>query len=345
MINKTQLNKLRDLLDKNKTYLDSQPIVKADDDKKYSMAVSMSILMEYYSLNQVEALDSITDNDGDNKIDAFYYSDDESELAELVIIQSKYKLKDGETDTFSEDDIRLCIESCKKILAGDEFQTINADLEKKINNYRELLKDNEFPPISIKLFFATNGIIHSGHKSLDVVLGSYEYNITSIFVDATLFGNVQTFESGELIVNLKDPADKTDCIFDIGDKSYNGRIISCSLKELMKFYKNTGERLLLNTNVRYHIKNSSINKDIVNSFIQTPSKFCYLNNGITIICSNYEINPTGHSFSNIIFTNPSIVNGGQTIASIYNLYLNKYDEYEDQFNQAKILIRIYKTPL
>ncbi|MEZ4904564.1 MAG: AIPR family protein [Spirosomataceae bacterium] len=112
----------------------------------------------------------------------------------------------------------------------------------------------------------------------------------------------------------------------------------------MKFYKNSGERMLLNTNVRYLIKNSSINKEIKQSFIDDPIRFCYLNNGITIICNNYQIGATGHSNTKLTFIKPSIVNGGQTIATLYYLYSSKYDEYKEQFDKAKVLVRFYKSP-
>jgi len=164
MINKTELNKLRSQIDKNKVYIDSIKDLKIDDDKKHTMALSMSVLMEYFRVNQKMAYDSLTEGGGDNKIDALYYSDDSDEFTELVIIQSKFKQKDGDTDTLKEDEIKLCIKSCENILSGGVFQTTNKILEQKINNYRTLLKDNGLPPITIKLIFATNGIIHEGHK-------------------------------------------------------------------------------------------------------------------------------------------------------------------------------------
>lgn len=344
MVNKTQLNKLRSLIEKNKTFIDTSKKKNESNEKKYSMALSMSVLMEYITLNQDASFNALTDGSGDNKIDAFYFTDDESDVSELTIVQSKYKLADGDTGTFSEDEIKLCIASCKKFMAGENFQNQSEELTEKIEEYRELLKENEYPPISIKLFFATNGIIHEGHRSLNEVLTCFESNIFPFFVDATHFGDSKATESGEILINIKNDEDKTDSIFAIDDAEYAGKIASCSIGELMEFYKNSGERLLLNNNVRYLIKNSAINKEITKSFIEDPLRFCYLNNGITIVCSNYTISPTGHPSSRVTFTNPSIVNGGQTVATLYYLYSAKYLEYKDQFDKAKVLIRFYKSP-
>ncbi len=345
MINKTQLNKLRTLIDKNKQFIDKTEKKTESEEKRYSMALSMSVLMEYMTLNQDSSFYSLTDGGGDNKIDAFYYTDDENDLSELTIVQSKYKLIDGETSTFTEDEIKLCIASCKKFLKGEDFQTTSDTLKKKMKAYRELLKENDFPAISIKLFFATNGIIHSGHKTLAEVLDCYESNIYPVFADATEFGYSQIIESGDLLVNIKDDSDKTDSIFAIEDDLFAGRIASCSVLELMKFYKDTGERMLLNRNVRYLIKNSNVNKDIKQSFIEDPIRFCYLNNGLTIVCNNYTVSPTGHTSTKLTFVKPSIINGGQTIATLYYLFTAKYEEYKEQFEKAKILVRFYKSPI
>lgn len=345
MINKTQLNKFRSIIEKNKLFLDDiVPPLKVDSNKKYSISVSMTILMEYYSLNQLEAYNSITDDGDDNKIDAFYFSDDENEVSELVVIQSKYKQNDGETNSISIDEMKLCMENCIKIIKGESFAITNSKLANKINEFRELLESNGLPTFNIKLFFATNGTIHEPFKTTTELNRCFDFNITPIFVDATSFGHSASIEFGELFVNTKDPADKTDSIFSFENEHYSGRVVSCNIDDLMKFYKETGERLLLNSNVRYLIKNSTINKEIRNSFINDPSRFCYLNNGITIISSNFEILPTGFPKSKVVLTKPSVVNGGQTIATLYNIYTTSYSEYETQFKTAKILLRIYKAP-
>lgn len=343
MINKTQLNKLQKLNEKNKKFVDGKNVV-GDDDKKNSLAQCMSALNEYLSLNQDLAFDALTDGSEDNKIDALYYSDDENELNELVIVQSKYKNNYGETGTFTEDDIKLLIANCLKFLQGEDFQNTNVKLKSKIERYRELLKDNGNPPVSIKLLFITNGIIHPGHKELKEVLECYEHNIFPIFIDATEFGYSKEIGTGNILANLKNDQDKTDSIFNINDDQYSGKIISCSILELMEFFKNTGEKKLLSSNVRYQLKSSTINKEIQASFINDPLRFCYLNNGITILCNKYSIKPTASPKTIVELENPSIVNGGQTISTLYNLYSSKYDQYKTQFDNASILIRLYKAP-
>ncbi len=352
-INITELNKLRSHIDKNKKYLDknlnSKPL---DDDKKNTVALSMSILIDYFELNQDEAYDSITDGADDNKIDALYYSEEPKELNELIVIQSKYKKGDdtgnykkgdGTGNVFKEGEIKLCIESCKKILIGQNFTSTNPILKNKLDEYRKLLKENDNPPISIKLLFATNGIIHEGHKKLNEVKEFENSGNKITFIDATEYGNKQRTVNGKLAINLKSNEDKTDSIFTYSNEM-EGRLVSCSILALMEFYKESGTTLLLNNNVRFTLARSKINKDIENSFIDNPEKFCFLNNGITLICKNYQIGKTGEEYNKIQLKEASIINGGQTVSTLYDLYENDYESYKDQFEKAKILIRIYKSP-
>ena len=80
------------------------------------------------------------------------------------------------------------------------------------------------------------------------------------------------------------------------------------------------------------------------SFLDDPSKFCFLNNGITIVCEEFKALPTGNDIHKTRLTKPSIVNGGQTVATLYDIYVNNKDKYKDQFDSAYILLRIYAVP-
>ncbi len=342
MINQTELNKLKAHIEKNKAFVDNVESEKGDDNKKNTIALSMSILNDYYGLNQLDAYNSITEGSDDNKIDALYYSDDEDELSELVIIQSKYKNEYGATGTFDDDEIKLCIESCKKILSGKDFQKTNSKLEKKITSYRELLRENSNPPISIKLFFSTNGIISKEHKELNEVKECQYLNIYPVFIDATKFSESPKQKDGYIDVNIKSNDDKTDSIF-VTNSGFRGKLVSCSIYNLMKFYHETGKKLLLNNNVRYRLSKSSVNQNIQDTFKAEPEIFSFLNNGITIVCKKFNIFPTANKINKLELIEPSIVNGGQTVSTLYELFKNSFNTYEAQFNRANILLRVYEV--
>ena len=55
-----------------------------------------------------------------------------------------------------------------------------------------------------------------------------------------------------------------------------GKLVSCSILELIRFYQQTGSLLLLNNNVRFKVNRSNINKDIEKSFINDDNDYFYV---------------------------------------------------------------------
>ena len=92
---------------------------------------------------------------------------------------------------------------------------------------------------------------------------------------------------------------------------------------------------LLGLNLRYHIKKNKAEKE-VDSHIQESmnsefnDQFWFKNNGLVIICSNFEIQN-----NQLILENFSIVNGGQTTANIGDEF--EKDNFKDFFVATKII--------
>ena len=76
----------------------------------------------------------------------------------------------------------------------------------------------------------------------------------------------------------------------------------------------TGEvrRELFSDNVRDYQGDTIVNKEIYETIKNDPTKFCLLNNGITVICDSLISNNR-----KITLRNPQIVNGCQTCSTIY----------------------------
>lgn len=338
-INQTELNKFNTLIKKKKEYIDQfHPEFKGDDDKKNSCAVSMSILQEYYKVDNATAYGALTEGGGDCGIDAFYY-DQTKNLSELVLIQSKYKNIPGATGTFEDADIDNITNSARKILFNHPLDNPNENLTNKLSKYKEILKEEGYPKLRITIFFATNGVIAEGHKTRSSVTDIEAENSTVVFVDASKFTTDKNPSKAELKINVKpiNNTDATDTVF-----NQNGIVCSTSVKNLIEFYRSAGGPILLERNVRFALAKSAINKEIKNSFLSHPENFCFLNNGIYIACSKYEVESTGHDFSKIVLYEPSIVNGGQTITSLDEIIRDNNMLDGESARKANVLIRIYK---
>ena len=133
------------------------------------------------------------------------------------------------------------------------------------------------------------------------------------------------------------------------DAKYVFAPISC-IYNMVKQSKEKGYALF-EKNIREYLGNRGINKNIYNTLRNRAERknFFYYNNGVTLICdaisatkqltSSEKSNP----HSSVVFTvkNPQIVNGCQTVNSIYDA-LEEYDpdDINDQFKDAFVMLKV-----
>lgn len=97
---------------------------------------------------------------------------------------------------------------------------------------------------------------------------------------------------------------------------------------------------IFNENVRVYLKNNTkINKQIYESIKSEENyKFFFYNNGITAICDSFEHNKSDSPV--VTLENFQIINGGQTIHSLYDAWKNGFQEKVDDIY---LLLRIYEV--
>ncbi|MFA6755360.1 MAG: AIPR family protein [Bacilli bacterium] len=91
--------------------------------------------------------------------------------------------------------------------------------------------------------------------------------------------------------------------------SYGNDSVVCNIsaQSLKKLWETDGKRGLLAMNLRYYIKNENIDNKIIDSIFYKSNYFWYYNNGIIIVCDDYNFDG-----NELLLKNFSIVNGGQT---------------------------------
>ncbi|MBR1806712.1 MAG: AIPR family protein [Selenomonadaceae bacterium] len=130
-----------------------------------------------------------------------------------------------------------------------------------------------------------------------------------------------TIEHGKIII------DAPKNILRYGDNE--AVIINASAFSIKQLYAEHGTNLL-SLNLRYHITGGKIDKEIRETIKDNPASFWFKNNGITIICDDFQ--PDG---CEVKLTNFSIVNGGQTT---YMLHKSKnLDAAHDFWLSCKII--------
>lgn len=120
-------------------------------------------------------------------------------------------------------------------------------------------------------------------------------------------------------------------------------IFYCRALDLVTAYEDFGYQIF-EPNVRANIKNSKINNAIQESasFHRSMKEFRFLNNGLTIICKNYRL-PSGQR-SAFDVQEPGIVNGLQTVMSLYRAYhaLSEPEDKQSFEEDCYVLVRLLR---
>ncbi len=145
-------------------------------------------------------------------------------------------------------------------------------------------------------------------------------------IELTIRSNIEPFD----FVN--------ESSFNVDDSNnylkYSNNCIVCnisakSIKDNWEKYQNK----LLAMNLRYYIKNDNIDQKIEDSIQKDPGNFYYYNNGMIIVCDDYEL-----TNNKIKLKKFSIVNGGQTTRMIGEVPFTK-----DFYVVAKIIKNTYEN--
>lgn len=114
--------------------------------------------------------------------------------------------------------------------------------------------------------------------------------------------------------------------------------------QLVQAYNEIGYQIF-ESNVRCEIKNSSVNKAIKASLRahRGREEFKHLNNGITIICDNFQYIGPRQNTTSVRITRPGIINGLQTIKTLADFVSEDLSNQDlDHFNrQCQILTRVH----
>ena len=110
-------------------------------------------------------------------------------------------------------------------------------------------------------------------------------------------------------------------------------IIFARLIDFINYMEDDPFELLFARNVRLWLGNTETNKEIQNTFKNSPKEFAYSNNGITILCKKHTHDPGKQELTII---NPRVVNGSQTLHSIQNV--------DKPSKDARVMVRIIEVP-
>jgi hypothetical protein len=266
-------------------------------------------LENVFTLDDVDADDSICDGNYDQGIDAIYVSEVDQEI---ILFQSK--LHQNAVKTLGDVLLKEFVgslgqfDTAEKAL-GIAASTKNAELKKLIE--RTKIADRLKSGFSLRGVFVTNS---AGDENAINFLAAHPFitlydrtRIADEYIDIDAPEGVEgvsklsVFESSMIVYEAG--ADAT---------MYQFLTLASDLVSLAGI----GDHSLFAQNVRLPLGNTPVNRGIRESLADqaTHSKFPLFHNGVTILCNNAEILDDGAGLS---ITNYVVVNGAQTVTTLY----------------------------
>lgn len=278
--------------------------------------------------NDIENI--LVDSQGDGGADTLL-TDPNSETSNLIICQAKFYQK----ITFDEvrDAVAKMILFYKSMKRG-EYETVNAKVQRRFLTLDAEVGDESKACFVFYTSAQKNGIREDRIQKLlqEHGLDNLSYEIQLYFADDVVDeikeseSRRPTVESGKIVI------DQADNYLEFGDEAVIVNASAFSIKELYARYSTN----LLSRNLRYFIKKRDIDDSINDTIRNSPESFWFKNNGLTIICDDFEV-----SGKEVKLKNFSIVNGGQTTTLLHKS--KEINKEHDFFLPCKIIKIIGNT--
>lgn len=290
----------------------------------------------------------IVDGGQDKQMDLISIEED-GEGADLFVIQSKNSTSFSSNAIIQlHNGLRWLFERPRK-----ELETLtNKALKDKILEYRALLGNLGPSNIRVYVRFVANGptkeISDEFKQELEAISGDYNNDTFELFSAKAIgcdelieYSKTQERQTKRVDACLKVRYDTNNpSLIKYYAQDLKGLVCSVPASEIAKLVNDNPDGSIFDLNIRRFLgTRGSVNKDILStcSKVETSYEFWFLNNGITIICDQFDP-VTDPDNPHIKLRNLQIVNGCQTATT---LALAQRGGILAQ--DVRVLTRIYET--
>lgn len=248
----------------------------------------------------------LVDSVKDGGVDALL-ADPNSETSNLVICQSKFY------ENITYDVVRDAVAKMILFYNGmrrGEYETVNIDVQKRFLSLNAEIGEESKVCFVFYTSAPKNGIREDRIQKLllEHGLDSINYEIQLYFADDVV-DEIKESESRRPTVETgKVDIDKANNALYYNDDAVIVNVSAFSIKELYATHSTN----LLSRNLRYFIKKREIDSSINDTINKCPETFWFKNNGITIICDEFNVDGKQVKLQNF-----SVVNGGQTTTLLH----------------------------
>ena len=280
-------------------------------------AFSHVLLKHFYDVDYDDQIDLVTDGKDDGGIDFVFYDDEENKIS---ICQAKF------TGSLSNEEIITELDKMNSTVKNFKIShtgAYNDRVKKALQNALDRLPDDNPDNIEYNLFTTSTINVNAAKNKIENTQHEFSIDTISIFplddIEKSIQRNLETIST---VSFEKIKLDKAKNYLEYESKDLTGifcSVLSSSIIQLYNKYSGTG---LFDLNIRRYIRNKLVDSGITRTLDNDRDNFWFLNNGIIIACTDFEVDG-----DTVRLENFSIVNGGQTTQLIGTYKGTNTDEF------------------
>jgi hypothetical protein len=317
----------------------------SEQTKSYSLLIWF---LDFYG-RKSNYIDFITDGDNDSSCDIVFDNTNNQGEKIFYIVQSKWNNENNSEKETDRDEILKALNEFETLLRGEK-QNVNEKLKVKLEELDNHLKANG----EVKFIFLTlsqykggadeniNSFINKDEKTKFEVIDINR--IKTDYIDR-FYKKIEPLNPLESYQNPEESPITLDIIQKNGnikiEKPFEAYMFLLRPKSIYELFEKYGFALFYK-NVRNPLLQSQFNEDIEKTALENPAYFWYYNNGITAI--TYSLPAIRKSAEQVELTGLQIINGAQTVYSIYRAYKNASPVKRKQMDsESLITLRLLKS--
>nr|BDD44661.1 putative abortive infection phage resistance protein [bacterium] len=290
-----------------------------------------------------DAASAVVDGSDDNGIDAVYYSPTQKQL---IIVQSKW-IQKGTGEPDSSEIGKFC--QGIRDLFNMNFDRFNDKLRKKQTTIEHALGEFDTRYILVLIDTGDSGLAEHGQRQVDDIVkelnnageGSSEELVSFVRMNQSKVHSSLALSMGAAPIELEIGLSQWGKLVE-PHGAFFGMIAAA---EIAAWWGDYGRRLF-EKNIRQVLGSTDVNEEIRHCLKNTPERFWYYNNGITLVADQIDksmIGGNSRETGTFKLTGAQIINGAQTVSSIGRFAEEAEGKLENAWVSAR-LISLDNTP-
>ncbi|ARV15369.1 AIPR family protein [Polaribacter sp. SA4-12] len=323
------------------TFKKNEHLKKQDKNGKKSFSFLLWFLNRYLPNNDLSDFENlITEGNDDSSCDLIFTNKDQLGKEIYYVVQAKWFAKSNINKAKEiTKEVKACLSDFRLILSGKKESEHNENFNVQYRKFIDHKKNNG----KVKFVFLAlcNGDIDINEHINDFKspLVSFEFidffKLKQQFVEIEYKGvkthnPIETPYIPKSEFNLEFEKEQVISI----EKPHPSNIFLVKPKEIYNLFDKYGQSLFYK-NIRNPLPNSMFNEGIKNTILTESVNFWYFNNGITAITDKIEY--FHKDSTNVKIKGIQVINGAQTVFSIYEAYKNASDNEREKMDEYGLI--------